>query len=161
RRLTPGRLATLDEKRGLVAIGVVYDGPPRAGKTTSVRALATMLGRQARTPEEADGRTVYFDWMVYVGGSFDDRQIRCQAMTVPGQGGGWERRQRLVDLADVVIFVGDTSPEGWPDSLERLGSLRAVLDARRGPPVAVVFQANKRDIEGAIPVEAMRSELGK
>jgi hypothetical protein len=46
-----------------VVVSVVYDGPPQAGKTTSVRALARSFGREIYTPEEQDGRTVHFDWL--------------------------------------------------------------------------------------------------
>ena len=57
-------MATLDRVSDTVVVRIVYDGPPTAGKTTSLRALAERLGQgQVFTPEESGGRTVYFDWM--------------------------------------------------------------------------------------------------
>jgi len=151
----------LDPSVGVLAIGVVYDGPAEAGKTTSLRALSRSLRRSLLTPEEARGRTVFFDWMEYVGGRFDGHEIRCQIMSVPGQEVWAERRERLLDLADVVVCVGDTSAAGWPDSLAWLRRLRAQLEKRPTPPVGIVFQANKRDLPDAVPLDEMRAQLGQ
>ena len=75
-------MATLDKQRDLVVVRIVYDGPPMSGKTTSVRALAEGLGRPAETPDEVNGRTLFFDWVDYVGGMFEGHRIRCQIVTV-------------------------------------------------------------------------------
>lgn len=142
-----------------VVINVVYDGPPRAGKTTSVRALARGLGREVYTPEERDGRTVYFDALEHVGGRFEGAPIHCQVVSVPGQRRWTRRRGHFLDRADVVVFVGDTSAEGWPETLDRLRELRAQLDARAGAPVGLVLQANKRDLEDAVSLDEIRSSM--
>ena len=62
-------MALIDSDAGEIVIRLVYDGPPEAGKTTSLRALAGSLTRPTYSPaEDADGRTLWFDWMEYVGG---------------------------------------------------------------------------------------------
>ena len=86
-----------------VVISVVYDGPPRAGKTTSVRAPARSFGREVFTPEERDGRTVHFDCLEHVGGRFDGAPIHCQVVSVPGQKRWRRRRAHFLERADVVI----------------------------------------------------------
>ncbi|HEY0255395.1 MAG TPA: GTPase domain-containing protein [Kofleriaceae bacterium] len=136
-----------------VVISVVYDGPPRAGKTTSVRALARSFGRTVYTPEERDGRTIYFDWLEHIGGRFEGAPIHCQIASVPGQRRWTRRRGYFLDRADVVVFVGDTTAKGWPETVARLSELRAMLDRRTGPAVGLVFQANKRDCEDAVPLD--------
>ncbi len=141
-------------------LGVVYDGPPEAGKTTSVRALAKSFGREVFTPEEQDGRTVYFDWLEHTGGRFDGAPIRCQIMSVPGQQRWSQRRTHLLARADVIVFVGDTSRGSWPLTVARLRELRAWLDAREGPTVGVVFQANRRDAPDAVPLAEIRERVG-
>ncbi|HKU41917.1 MAG TPA: hypothetical protein VJR89_27355, partial [Polyangiales bacterium] len=98
----------IDNKRGVLVVRLVYDGPPMSGKTTSLRTLARGLGVSVETPEERDGRTVYFDWMDYVGGLFEGRQIRCQVVSVPGQTEHARRRQQLLASADAVVLVADT-----------------------------------------------------
>lgn len=153
-------MAIVDEIDHAIVLGIVYDGPPEAGKTTSVRALARSFGREVYTPEERDGRTVYFDWLEHTGGRFDGAPIRCQIVSVPGQDRWLERRTHLLQRADVVVFVGDTSAAGWPLTIERLHDLRGRLDAREGPPVGVVFQANRRDDPNAVAMPIVRERVG-
>jgi signal recognition particle receptor subunit beta len=148
-------LAVLDQADHAVVLGIVYDGPPEAGKTTSVRALARSFGREVYTPEEQEGRTVYFDWVEHTGGRFDGAPIRCQIMSVPGQECWAHRRSHMLERADAVIFVGDSSATGWPATLARLGDLRQRLSRREGPPVGVVLQANRRDACDAVALEEL------
>ncbi len=154
-------MATLDRKRDALVVRIVYDGPPTAGKTTTLRALAQRLGQgQVFTPEESAGRTVYFDWMEYTGGRFEGRQIHCQIISVPGQRALAPRRKLLLESADAVVFVADTSREGMPESLTHLDDLMRSLKSHPGPPLGVVLQANKRDLPDAAPLERLRRSHG-
>jgi signal recognition particle receptor subunit beta len=152
-------VAIVDQQDHAIVIGIVYDGAPRAGKTTSVRALGRSFGRDVYTPEEEDGRTVYFDWLEHTGGRFDGAPIRCQIVSVPGQQHWGHRRAHFIERADVVVFVGDTRAGAWAETLDRLRDLRSRLDARDGPPVGVVFQANRRDAPDAIPLDVVGAQL--
>jgi signal recognition particle receptor subunit beta len=151
-------LTALEQREDAVVIQVVYDGPPEAGKTTSVRALARSFGREVYTPEEEHGRTVFFDWLEHTGGRFDGAPIRCQIASVPGQERWLSRRLYFIGRADAVVFVGDTTAAKWAETRERLRDLRSRLEARDGPPVGVVFQANRRDAPDAVPIEVVRDE---
>ncbi|MCE9579438.1 MAG: GTPase domain-containing protein [Deltaproteobacteria bacterium] len=154
-------MAVIDRDAGEIVIRVVYDGPPEAGKTTSVRALAGSLAQPSYTPvEDADGRTLWFDWMEYVGGRFEGCRIRCQIVSVPGQRELGERRRRLLAAADVVVFVGDSTAAGYPRTLDYLFELRALVASAPGAPVGVVLQANKRDRPDAVPIDELRAQLG-
>src|SRR5262245_40285090 len=117
-----------------------------AGKTTSVTTLGRGLGSAVVSPAEVAGRTVYFDWLDYTGGLFDGRRIRCQIVSAPGQAALASRRRQLLESADVVVFVADSSPEGFEADRSYLGSLCSVLRQVGGVPVGVVVQANKRDL---------------
>lgn len=152
-------MAVVDQADQALVLGIVYDGPPEAGKTTSVRALARGFGRDVYTPEEHDGRTVYFDWLEHTGGRFDGAPIRCQIVSVPGQERWQHRRQHLLERADVVVFVGDTSAPAWPATAARLHDLRLRLEARDGPPVGIVFQANRRDAVDAVNLDVVRAQV--
>jgi signal recognition particle receptor subunit beta len=152
-------MAVLDTASNVVVIRVVYDGAPMAGKTTSVRALGQSLGAAVTSPEEIGGRTLYFDWLDYTGGLFEGHRIRCQIVSVPGQASLAPRRRRLLESADVVVFVGDSSPAGFASDKGFLGSLLAALRSGSGPPAGVVLQANKRDLPDAVPLEAMRDMM--
>jgi hypothetical protein len=152
-------MATLDPRNDAVVIRVVYDGAPMAGKSTSVRALGRGLGGAVVSPAEVGGRTLYFDWLDYTGGLFEGRRIRCQIISVPGQATLAPRRRRLLETADVIVFVGNSTPAGFASDRAYLSGLRTVLERVSGPPVGIVFQANKRDHAEAVPLDTIRSML--
>jgi signal recognition particle receptor subunit beta len=152
-------MATLDPRNDAVVIRIVYDGAPMAGKTTSVRALGKGLSAEVVSPAEIGSRTLYFDWLDYTGGLFEGRRIRCQVISVPGQATLAPRRRRLLESADAIVFVGDSTPSGFAASRGYLAGVRLVLHGVAGPPVGIVFQANKRDCPDAIPIESVRSML--
>jgi signal recognition particle receptor subunit beta len=152
-------MAILDSQHDNIVIRIVYDGPPMAGKTTSVRALANGLGGKVVAPREVGGRTLYFDWLDYTGGLFEGRRIRCQILTVPGQATLASRRRHLLKTADAVVFVGDSQQGSQAAARSYFEGLRRVLDAIDGPPVGIVMQANKRDIPGAVPIDELREML--
>jgi signal recognition particle receptor subunit beta len=152
-------MAVLDPRSDAVVIRVVYDGAPMAGKTTSVGALGQGLGSHVFTPAEVGGRTLYFDWLDYTGGLFEGHRIRCQIISVPGQATLAPRRRRLLESADAIVFVADSSPAGFDADRGYLSGLRRVLDQLPGPPVGVVLQANKRDHAQAVPIGQIRSML--
>lgn len=156
-------MAIVDNGRDEVVIRIVYDGPPLAGKTTSLRALGAMLAASRRsdvfTPGEAQGRTLFFDWMDYLGGWWDGRQVRCQLVTVPGQESLGERRRLLLRDADVVILVAEATESGCAAASSRHAELRRALGEPHGVAVPVVLQANKQDLPNALSVDAIRARL--
>lgn len=152
-------MAVIDPSDDCVVIRVVYDGAPMAGKTTSVATLGRGLGAGVYSPADLDGRTLYFDWLDYTGGLFEGRRIRCQIVSVPGQATLAPRRRRLLESADVVVFVGDSSPASFDADRRYLGALRGVLRNIAGPPIGIVVQANKRDLADATPLDRLRSML--
>jgi GTPase SAR1 family protein len=154
-------LAILDKQNNHIVIRLVYDGPPLAGKTTSLKALAGSLSQDVYTPEEVDGRTIFFDWMEYTGGLFEGYQIRCQIISIPGQIVLAPRRQRLLESADAVVFVGDATRQGIDESLSYLKGLVRLLKTSQGPPVGIIFQANKRDQIDAVEIAEIKQRLNK
>lgn len=150
-------MAVLDPRSDTVVIRVVYDGAPKAGKSTSVGALGRGLGSPVHSPAEVGGPTLYFDWLEYSGGQFEGRRIRCQIISVPGQATLAPRRRRLLESADAIVFVGDSSPAGFISDRGYLSGLSRVLEQIPGPPVGLVLQANKRDHPHAIPMDQIRT----
>lgn len=154
-------MAFVDVKGNAVVIRIVYDGPPFAGKTTSVRALSRSLMRTMETPAESEGRTVFFDWVEYTGGLFEGRQIRCQIVSVPGQVELAARRRALLESADVVVFVADTGDaNAMKRSVVSIHEMVEMLYREGELPVGVIVQANKRDLPTAVPREDIRAALG-
>jgi signal recognition particle receptor subunit beta len=153
-------MATIDDSQGVLVVRIVYDGPALSGKTTTLRALGQGVSRSVECPEERDGRTVFFDWMDYVGGMFEGRQIRCQTITVPGQKELGQRRKRLLDSADAVVCVLDTRREELDFGIQWLRDLIPHCRAE-SPPVGIVLQANKRDARDAVPYMELQSRVSK
>lgn len=151
-------MAILDIDRNVIVVRIIYDGPPFSGKTTSVYQLSNVLGHNNKvfTPEELSGRTLYFDWMEYVGGLFQDRKIACQIVSVPGQISLKERRDFLIQTADVVVFVIDASSDDLATTKTYLNDLLDIIAKQGESAVKVVIQANKQDVPGALSSEELR-----
>src|SRR6185436_18187511 len=115
-----------------------------------LQALARGVSSRIECPEEQNGRTLFFDWVDYVGGLFEGRQIRCQIVSVPGQEELAARRQLLLESADALVVVADTRESEIGRAMDHL---RKVLPWCRShdPPVGVVLQANKRDAPDSVP----------
>jgi signal recognition particle receptor subunit beta len=152
-------LAVLDVEQNAVVIRIVYDGPPEAGKTTTLRALSASLARPMTTPAQAGDRTLYFDWLEYTGGLFEGYRIRCQLVTVPGQTVLAHRRRALLETADAVVFVSDSTPAAVETTRAYMTEMRAVLDPIPGPRVGVIVQANQRDRADAVDLASLRAAL--
>ncbi|HTV25263.1 MAG TPA: hypothetical protein VMG12_41500 [Polyangiaceae bacterium] len=148
-----------DPERQLLVVRIVYDGPPMAGKTTTLRSLARRLeAREVSSPAEANGRTTFFDWTEYVGGLYEGRPIRCQIVSVPGQVELKHRRQFLLRSADAVVFVADTRASALPRSLAMLEELAPHCRGQE-PPLGIVVQGNKRDADEALAAPVLRRML--
>lgn len=139
------------------ALRLVYDGSPEAGKTTSLMAMARAFEELVVVPEEEDGRTVFFDWLEHTVAAPDGRTYRMQVVSVPGQARWGARRAHLVSLAHVILFVADTRSTSWRETRERWLGLLATRAESAARDIPIVFQANKRDCEGAVPLEEIRS----
>lgn len=152
-------MAILDQAHDTIVLRIVYDGPALSGKTTTVRSLASALSDSRRSevmsPEELEGRTMYFDWLDYIGGLFDGRQVRCQIVSVAGQPTYFRRRQLILETADAVVYVFDSRRQRLAEARRHLETCLDVLSRLPSPPVGVVLQANKRDLEDV----ASRAEL--
>jgi signal recognition particle receptor subunit beta len=159
-------MAILDDDNKSVVVRIAYAGPAMSGKTESVRSLATaLLGKERAkekvfTPSEVQGRTIYFDWMDYSAGLFQGRRVHCQIVSVPGQQSLLTRRKMIVQSADAIIFVLDSSPEGLKESVQSFEEIRSWIDNNSDePPVGILIQANKRDLDNAIPIEAIKEQM--
>lgn len=152
-------MARIDPDRGQVVVRLVYDGPARAGKTTSLRQLARSLGVDVFSAPEEDGRTLYFDWLDYIGGLFEGMPIRCQVVSAPGQQVLENRRRHLLKSADAVVFVADSRPERIAENRRAYVTLREVA-AEEGVPIGIVVQANKRDLRDAVSLDELRDSFG-
>lgn len=151
-------MAQLDPETGCFSLQIAYDGAPQSGKTSSVVSLGRLLDCPVVTPGEDSGRTVYFDWMDYVGGICRGKPIQCRIITVPGQDKWSARRRMIVETADAVLFVVDSSEEHFEESKQRFHELHQLLESRRRQ-IPVLLQINKRDAPDAVPTDEILAAL--
>jgi signal recognition particle receptor subunit beta len=154
-------MAIIDPKRGVIVIRIVYDGPPDAGKTTTIQALAKSFGKDnIYSPQESSGQTLHFDWMEYSGGFFKGYGICSQIITVPGQLAGHEYRRFLLTLADAVIFVLNANHNAdHQTTLAYFQELQQLLSQSAEPLVKTIIQANQQDKIGALSSEQVNQVL--
>ncbi|MGZ4980491.1 MAG: hypothetical protein ACXWE4_04300 [Methylobacter sp.] len=151
-------MAILNKEKGCVVLRIVYAGPPMSGKTESLKSLSSLLfGAHCREeelycPDEADGRTLYFDWLNYTGGYFKGYKVNCQLISVPGQKTLKSRRKLLLEMADVVVFVLDSDAKKLDAALDYYREMQPWLEREDEPPIGVIIQANKRDVQNVAPM---------
>ena len=121
-------MASYDPIRGCYVVRVVYDGPGYAGKTTNLERVCDLVPVSRRsemyTPASLKGRTMFFDWLEIDGPTQGGQSLKFQLITVPGQIERNYRRKPLIEMADVVVFVCDSSPANVPDTIRTFARLR-------------------------------------
>lgn len=158
-------MAYLDRPAHRLDLKLVYWGPARGGKTTSLRSLHgsfTPADRgEMQSVETADEQTYFFDYAPLELPRYRDLQIRVHAYTVPGQEVYVETRRRILRGADGVLFVADATPAAadanvvaWRQLDEELTRLDL---GRRAHPVVVTV--NKLDLPGARAVDDVVASL--
>lgn len=156
-------MPSFDPERKRVVLRVVYDGPGHAGKTTNLQRLCRSFASWRRSdlvsPNTIGERTQYFDWLEVDGGVSMSYPVRAQLLTVPGQIELAMRRQFVIERADVVVFVSDSQPDAVAAARPFYAQLCAQLATFEGPPVPIVFQANKQDVRGALPARKLAAAV--
>ncbi len=155
-------MPSFDSARNCHVVRIVYDGPGVAGKTTNLKRICDVIPSSRRselyTPAELKGRTMFFDWLEIDGPSQGGQALKFQLITVPGQVQRAYRRKPLIEMADVVAFVCDSSPAQIPDTMRTFSRLRALM-RRRDDKLPLVVQANKQDVDGALSPDKLRKRL--
>ncbi|HEY4105228.1 MAG TPA: GTPase domain-containing protein [Polyangiaceae bacterium] len=155
-------MPSFDPARNCHVVRIVYDGPGMAGKTTNLKRICDVIPSSRRsemyTPAELKGRTMFFDWLEIDGPTQGGQALKFQLITVPGQVERAYRRKPLIEMADVVAFVCDSSPGQIPDTMRTFSRLRALM-RRRKNKLPLVVQANKQDVTDAMAPEKLRKRL--
>ncbi|HEX3775841.1 MAG TPA: GTPase domain-containing protein [Polyangiaceae bacterium] len=155
-------MPSYDPARNCHVVRIVYDGPGMAGKTTNLKRICDVIPSSRRsemyTPAELKGRTMFFDWLEIDGPSQGGQALKFQLITVPGQVERAYRRKPLIEMADVVAFVCDSSPSQIPDTMRTFARLRALM-RRRKDKLPLVVQANKQDVTDAMAPDKLRKRL--
>ncbi|PCJ60510.1 MAG: hypothetical protein COA79_08020 [Planctomycetota bacterium] len=144
---------------------LVYYGPGRSGKTTNLEQV------HKKAPEDSKGdlvsintetdRTLYFDFLPLNLGKVAGMATKFSLYTVPGQVYYNATRKLVLQGVDGVVFVADSSPHMMDENIESLENMLENLKENgvNMDEVAIVLQYNKRDVDGAFPIEVLDEKL--
>jgi signal recognition particle receptor subunit beta len=155
----------LDYKKREINCKVVYYGTALGGKTTNLKHIhgqlaPTTRGEMTSLQTQTD-RTLYFDFLPVEIGTVHDLKVRFSLYTVPGQVEYNSSRKLILNGADAIVFVADSSVTRAMHNKESLQNMIENLATYNITPEALpwVLQYNKRDLADAMPVERMEEEL--
>ena len=148
-----------------VSCKIVYYGPGLSGKTTNIQKVHDLMpgdrkGDLTSIKTEGD-RTLFFDFMSLDLGKVGGMDTRFQIYTVPGQVYYDATRKLVLQGADGIVFVADSSPDRMEANLESWQNLKDNLAERKlsVTELPTVLQWNKRDVPGAVATEELNARL--
>ncbi len=138
---------------------IVYYGSGFCGKTTNLKYIfgkmpGNLRGDMVSLATE-DERTLFFDFLPLDLGTVQGFKTRFHLYTVPGQVFYNASRKLILRGVDGIVFVADSSPNRLRANAESMRNLRENLKEYNLDinEIPLVIQVNKRDVEGALPVE--------
>ncbi len=158
-------MAIINFARREIEAKVVYYGPALSGKTTNVKAAFGCVpdGQrgQLSTLSTEDERTLFFDYAPITLGKIAGFAAHFKLFSVPGQAFYTETRKAVLQGADAVVFVADSSPDRAESNRASLADLEANLKAHgvKLSEIPFVIQLNKRDEPGARSIKEMGADL--
>lgn len=158
-------MAFVNATAGEVHCKIVYYGPGLGGKTTNLEEVYRRMPTDRRgefvSLKSGDDRTLYFDLLPLDLGRVAGLRTRFHVYTVPGQPCYDATRRLVLRGADGLVFVADSHPERLFANRESLDNLRSNLARELRPleELPIVFQYNKRDLPGAVPVARLAALL--
>ncbi len=144
---------------------IVYCGPRKAGKSTTLRYIFDRVDAEARgklvTVASGEGSLMYFDFHPVNVGEVTGMRIRFQLMTASGSISAEETWDKVLQGVDAVVFVADSGPGAAEMNRGSYEALVKELSARGPDPdsVPLMFLYNKRDLETARSIEQLNSDL--
>lgn len=155
-----------DESAQRLVLKLVYYGPALSGKTTNLLCLHDQLRQDGRGElmmlDTSDDRTIYFDLLPFFYVAPSGLKIKLKVYTVPGQVRHDATRKAVLQRADGVVFVADSSPQAMLQNSESFENLERnlVMVGLSIEQVPLVVQFNKRDLPDAVSEEAIRKAWG-
>jgi len=144
---------------------IVYYGPGRAGKTTSVKYIFSQIPEQRKSDivsmATKQDRTLFFDFMPVDLGAFRGFQTKLQIYTVPGQVIYDSTRKLVLKGADGVVFVADSLKSraedniwSWENLIENLEKNNLNIEE-----IPIIIEYNKRDLDDIMTVEELDKDV--
>lgn len=150
-----------------MSIKVVYYGPGMGGKTTNLQLLHQQVPEKQRGAmlqlDTETERTLFFDYFPLSLGTIGGYKLKVDFFTVPGQSFYHATRRVLLESVDGIVFVADSAPDREEANLVSHDDLLSNLRQYGKDPTQIsrVYQWNKRDVPGAIPVSLLERTLNR
>jgi len=144
---------------------IVYYGPAFGGKTSNLVSLHRITDPRGEhellSVQTTDDRTLFFDLLPFELGDILGYRVAMKLYTVPGQVRYETTRQVVLNGADAVVFVADSSASREDQNRWSLQNLQINMRAKRLDPkkIPVLFQFNKQDLPDAAPPETVAGWL--
>jgi signal recognition particle receptor subunit beta len=160
-------MAFINERTKEINCKIVYYGPPRCGKSTSLKHICDEIKKDTKgevislTSEE--DRTLYFDFVPVTLGKLGEYTIRLHLYTVPGEVAYEANRKIISKGVDGVVFVADSQLERIESNLASLAELKGILrhEGIDFGDVPHVIQYNKRDLPNAVSAKELKNLINK
>lgn len=155
----------VNQAQRVLQFKVVYYGPGLSGKTTNLVKLHQTYPEHQRGDliqlDTESERTLFFDYFPLSMGSIGGFKTRVDFFTVPGQSFYHATRRAVLEGADGLVFVADSSPRREEANHVSRNDLVANLQesGRSLESVPHVYQWNKRDVPRAVPVGVLMKTL--
>lgn len=136
-------------------VKVVYYGPGLSGKTTNLQQIHARTQQDVRgrllTVETHDDRTLFFDLLPVFFSTHSGYKVKVKLFTVPGQVIHNATRRVVLQNADGVAFIADSSRDAGAENNSYWRNLMENMRENSLDPdqVPVVIQFNKRDLPDA------------
>ncbi len=164
-------MALINVKQKEIQLKIVYYGPGRCGKTSSLEYIQNKLANSTKAQmiqlKGNQERTLFFDFYPIHIGKIKGFGIRVQLYSVPGQDRLEPLRKLILRGVDGIVFVADSMILRRKHNIQSFDNMIQILDFynKKISTIPLVFQFNKIDLarEG-IPLlspDAIKSDLGK
>lgn len=158
-------MALVNEAKKEINAKIVYIGPKGAGKGTALRYLYSKLRPECRSELKSmaigDHQMLFFDFAYPASLRADGYTFRFHVYTLLAGEGTLPPWKMLLKGVDGVVLFADSTDGRMYGNLE---SCAVLMDSiahygMRLSQIALSLQCNKRDLQGALPLETMRAEL--
>jgi signal recognition particle receptor subunit beta len=155
----------INKERRELGLKIVYYGPALSGKTTNLEQIYARVDPQRRsrltTLKTRGDRTIYFDFLQIELGKIGGLTPKIQLFTVPGQTYYEATRKMVLQGADGIVFVVDSTPSRIHTNLSSWRDMKRHLTSPDGQTstIPIVVQFNKQDLRNAIPPTVLTNLL--
>ncbi|MEL6343707.1 MAG: GTPase domain-containing protein [Myxococcota bacterium] len=158
-------MPSLNSTTRTIRVKIVYYGAGLSGKTTNLDHLHRVFPKRSRGVmvklDTETERTLFFDYFPATLGKLGGYGVKVDFFTVPGQSFYNATRRAVLEKADGIAFVADSSPRREHANRVALENLAQNLATwgRKLEDIPLVFQWNKRDVPNALPVSLLERTL--